>query len=78
MLFHLKDGAVVGGFCGDRSLASSHPQPQDIYVEQVWELDDQNSFVRPIEGTQGLIIRMDECSHVELLAPEGGDSGEEG
>lgn len=34
VLFHLRDGRMVGGLFGPRSLASSFPHTEDVYVEQ--------------------------------------------
>lgn len=66
IVFHLKSGNIIGGFYSGESLASSFPRPQDIYVEQVWKLDEQYRFKERLDQTLGLIIRMDECEFIEL------------
>lgn len=38
----LKDGTKFAGFCGRDSFASSDPKERDLYIQQVYEIDDQN------------------------------------
>lgn len=57
ILAYLRSGDVVGGLYGARSNASAYPHPQQIYLEQIWELDDETSaFLHPIPGTAGCIL----------------------
>lgn len=36
----LKDGRKVGGWMGQKSVASSDPENRDLYVEKIYEIDD--------------------------------------
>lgn len=56
ILFHMKSGEVVGGFFGGKSIASSFPNTQQIYVEEVWKLSDDYKFLGKVDQTQGAII----------------------
>ncbi len=57
ILAYLRSGDVVGGLYGARSNASAYPHPQQIYLEEIWELNGETSaFVRPIPSTAGCIL----------------------
>ncbi len=79
VLFHLKSEEVVGGFYGGKSSASSYPQEQQVYVEEIWDLNDDLEFVRKRPNTAGAIINREDCNLIELFfeAPERGERGEE-
>jgi Family of unknown function (DUF6338) len=42
----LKDGEWVGGLFGDNSYASGYPEPQDLLLEETYEIDDDGTFVQ--------------------------------
>lgn len=70
-LCHLKSGKMIGGKMGSQSTASSFPHPEDLYIEEVWKLDDQTGeFLEEIKQTAGLLVRRDACSHIELFKKE--------
>ncbi len=66
VLIHLKSGSMIGGLYGLNSFASTFPQPQEVYIEEVWKIDDQGRFLEKLENTQGVLIKADECSHIEF------------
>lgn len=70
ILFHLKSGLKVGGFYGGKSYASSHPQIQQVYIEEVWELSEELEFVEKVPDTAGAIINGEDCETIELYAYE--------
>jgi hypothetical protein len=39
ILFHLKSGVKFGGFYGKSSFVSTFPNEQEIYVEEVWQIE---------------------------------------
>jgi hypothetical protein len=41
----LKDGEWVGGLFGDNSYASGYPEPQDLLLEETYEILDDGTFV---------------------------------
>jgi hypothetical protein len=63
----LVDGRLLGGYYGANSFASSYPEPQDVFVEQAWSLHEDESFVDPVSGGQGLLIRRDAIQSVQFL-----------
>lgn len=63
----LRGGELIGGFFGPDSTASFYPERQDIYVEQVWQLADDGTFLEPLEESRGILVRRDDVEVVELL-----------
>jgi hypothetical protein len=67
ILFHLKSGAKIGGLYSTQSYVSSFPTSQEIYVEEVWQIDEQGGWRDPIEDSAGAFNKMEECTHFELF-----------
>jgi len=63
----LKDGRKIGGKYHKNSFTSSYPVEEQIYLEEVWELDENEDFKRVIDRTEGMIISRDEILSVELF-----------
>ncbi len=72
MLFHLKNGQRIGGFFGRESYASSYPIEAEIYVENIWRVDESGRFAENVEGNAGMIIRYADCHLMEFYRAEGG------
>jgi hypothetical protein len=62
VLFHRKEGKELGGYFGERSFATSSPNAQQIYVEEVWLLDEDGRFVERVEETDGAIVNREDCT----------------
>lgn len=77
ILFYLKNGMMVGGYFGEHSYATTYPQPPEIYVEEVYRVDDVGEFVEIVEGTKGMLIRSADCERVEFLAVKEKTSGQQ-
>ena len=71
VLIHLKSGKMIGGFYGTQSYTSEYPEPQQIYLEELWKITAEGRFVEKVPGTLGAIIRFDECSMIELISAGG-------
>lgn len=70
VLCRLKSGGLFGGYFGTRSFASAFPSPEEIYLEQVWHINDLGEFDAPVAGSAGIIVRMDDCEIIELFEAE--------
>lgn len=72
VIMHLKSGAKVAGYFGTESFASSFPHPEQIYIQQVWVLDEQSErrFAHPAPRTQGAIVSLRDCDSVEFFTDE--------
>jgi hypothetical protein len=67
-----EDGAMIGGlFYGDGSAASCYPADEDLLLEVLYELDrETGAFLRPVPGSKGGWIDMENVRHLEFLAIE--------
>jgi hypothetical protein len=68
LLITLTNGSRVGGFWGPDSYAGSFPNDGDIYLEAVYDLDENGRFGEAKKDTLGLLIRRDQYTCVELFA----------
>ncbi|MBM4045281.1 MAG: hypothetical protein FJ279_09220 [Planctomycetes bacterium] len=70
ILFHLRNGKLLGGFYGMRSFASSFPNEPDVFVEEVWRVDEYGRFTERVPDTAGCFVRYAECERIELFRAE--------
>ena len=62
----LRDGRVVGGFFGARSFAGYTADTPDLYLQERYQLDDNDWFNEPATGTLGVYIRAEKIVSVEF------------
>ncbi|WP_149263452.1 DUF6338 family protein [Actinomadura sp. K4S16] len=76
----LKSGRWIGGWYGRHSYASGYPQPADLYLQTAWEVSPMGYFIRPLEQSSGIYIRMEEVECLDFIEStrEEGDDGESG
>lgn len=67
ILFHLRNGKLLGGLFAEASFASSFPCEPDIFVEQVWRVDEDGRFIEQVEGTAGCYLKYADCERIELF-----------
>jgi hypothetical protein len=57
VIVHLKDQRRIGGLYGYKSFTSHSPAPPEIYLEEVWYLDEQGEFTGAVvEPTSDILI----------------------
>lgn len=76
VLVHLKNGDLIGGLYAGESFASSYPEPQEVYLSQVWCVDGQGRFKSQIEATKGVLVNRDVIEYLEFF-DTGGSPHEE-
>jgi hypothetical protein len=59
-----KEGRWIAGYYGDRSYASSYPEPPQIYLERTYSTSDEGEIGEEIPWTRGCIV---DCADVQLL-----------
>lgn len=67
--FYLKEevgSGVIGGYFGRGSRASPYPGIQQVYIQELWDLGEDGTFLQPRELTSGAIISYDDCAFVEF------------
>lgn len=67
VIVHLKDGRKIGGKYDTNSFASSFPAEEQIYLEEVWKLDNNGKFIKPVERSKGILILGKEISMIEFF-----------
>jgi hypothetical protein len=67
VIVHLKNGKMIGGKYSLNSFASSYPDKEQIYLEEVWKLDNIGKFISRIDRTKGIIIIGDDISSIEFF-----------
>jgi len=66
----LSDGRKIGGYYGPESFASSNPEPEQIYLQQTWVLNEGCGFERQRENSAGILILAKEIISLELFHVE--------
>ena len=69
----LRTGDRIGGLFASSSFASAYPEPQDIYLEQAWQLTEDGTLDEPVPGSRGLLLRQDDVEVLEFIQLEVAD-----
>ncbi len=69
----LIDGGVVGGRFGRNSYASSWPDPGHLFIEELWQIDDDGYFSEPSPGSAGLLLRPADYKLVRVYQGTGSE-----
>jgi hypothetical protein len=66
VIVNLKNGEKIGGVYSYNSFSSAFPRKEQIYLEQLWEIDLKGNFIKKQNRTDGIIIFGDEIKTVEF------------
>ena len=58
--------APIAGVFGNRSFASLYRRRQDIFLQEVYDLDDDGGFADPVVDSVGVWIAHDSIDRVEF------------
>jgi hypothetical protein len=64
------DGTWLGGWFGAESYASSFPNPQELFVQEGWVIDDDGTFTDVCHAPGGMVIRCTAAVSVDFLPAE--------
>lgn len=83
LIITLNSGKRIGATYGHSSFASSYPADPEIYVEEAWDIDDAEGFVRRHVKTRGLLISGSSIESIEFIGPydddqQGNDETDQG
>lgn len=70
VLVTLRDGSQYAGFLGADSFVSSDVDAQDIYIEKVYNLDDENAWVDC--GSKSVLTGADQVKSIEFWPEQPG------
>lgn len=72
LLIHLNSGRLIGGYYGTHSYATSFPNEGDIYLERVYQVEEDGTFGNVIEDSHGLLLTRDQYKYIEIFhVPQG-------
>lgn len=63
----LKNGDKFGGLFGSNSFVTSTPEPEQIYLEQVWHLNKHMGFDAPKKATAGILFAGSDYQTIEFF-----------
>lgn len=63
----LKSGKKIGGKYSYESFSSSAPNPEHLYIEENWVLNDDGGLERPRNDTMGILILSSEIESIEFF-----------
>jgi hypothetical protein len=69
ILIHLKSGKLIAGLYGSNSFASSFPSAEELYLEEVWKINEEGEFQDKIDGTSGIWISKESFDYIEIFKP---------
>lgn len=62
----LTDDSTVAGFMGSLSCASSSDNERDLYINEVYEIDENNNW-NIVENTDGILIKEQNIKYIEFI-----------
>lgn len=68
VIVHLKDQRRIGGLYGKKSIASHSPAPPEIYLEEVWYVDENGGLTGAmVNSTAGILIMGSDILALEFF-----------
>ncbi|MFH1942657.1 MAG: DUF6338 family protein [bacterium] len=67
VIVNLQNGERIGGIYDKNSYTSSYPVEEQIYLEEVWTLDENGKFIEPIKRSNGILIMDGQISSIEFF-----------
>jgi len=68
IVFHLKNGKKIGGYYSSESFVSGYPNAQEIYVQEMWRLDEFGRFNTKVDRTAGGYFKSEDWDYIEFLS----------
>jgi len=67
VIITLKDGKKIGGKFSQDSFASSAPNPEQLYLEENWVINEDGGFERPRSKTLGILVLSKDIESIEFF-----------
>ena len=65
----LTDNSVIAGFMGSLSCASSSRDERDLYINEIYTIDENNNW-NIVKNTDGILIKEQNIKHIEFIKKE--------
>ena len=66
VIINLNNNERIGGVYSNDSFASAYPQKEQLYLEELWDLDADGNFMRKKHRTKGIIVLTKDIKSVEF------------
>jgi Family of unknown function (DUF6338) len=70
VLAQKKGGEMLGGLYAENSFASTYPVDPELYLQQLWRVDENGRFIEPVPGSLGTVIRAADFEFIEFFQVE--------
>ena len=67
VVIYLTDGTKIGGMYDTDSFASSYPEEEQIYIQEVWDINEHNKFIKKRNGSCGALISAKDIKTIEFI-----------
>lgn len=67
VIIHLSDGRRIGGKYYTQSFATAHPEEPQIYLEEVWKLDEHGAFIARVDRSKGVVVFGKDMTSIEFF-----------
>lgn len=64
-----RSGKRVGGTYGGRSFASSGYSEEQIFIEEVWNIDQNEGFIEKHTNSRGMLVSNSQIESIEFIGP---------
>jgi hypothetical protein len=68
IVVHLRDLGRIGGRFAGNSFAFSSPSEPQIYLEEVWTVDNSGRLIKPVQQSRGIVILNKDILAVEFFS----------
>jgi hypothetical protein len=62
----LQNDTIVGGRFSTESYASAYPDPGHLYIQELWDVDEDGKFISKVEGGAGILLRPADYKSVRV------------
>jgi hypothetical protein len=62
----MNDGSFKGGVFGINSYASGYPNSGELFLEELWEVDETGAFTGEVFEGQGIVLRASEYKFIRV------------
>lgn len=67
VIITLRTGKRIGGAYGANSFSSSGAHEEQIFIEEVWDVDEDQGFIRKHTRTRGMLISNSQIESIEFI-----------
>lgn len=72
-----RSGKRIGGTYAGRSFASSGHHEEQLYIEEVWDIDENQGFIERHVQTRGMLISHSQIESIEFIGIHNDNEGQQ-